>query len=518
MKWAYLEKLPAYVETIPSGFEANGIPLILPKSDLSPKAWVQHLKEHQPDVILTSGWSPFHQDDYLNAIRQYCHETGSLHVFWSFEDPLHTDIWGMYMVETGRPDVVFTHALGASATYRETGVPAYYLPFACNPRIHRSDEYWMDYQSDIALVANFSNNTMDCDRINSLRLLLEPVIKQGYPLSIWGEGWEEGRRYLPFSLPKQVIRGAIPYRDVPKVYASAKVVLGIQNDSCILSRRTWECMGSGGFLLAPHTPAVLHHFQPGTHLVTTQSPEETARLVRHYLSHPQERKRIAKNGQTNVYQQHTYRHRIQTMNKIVTEMLDSKRKGKRVYSLSSRLKQEIRPYQIDSTHSHKISWLEISRKTASRLQSQACLWFDLMDENASALELVSAKLNLYLLSKPEGNPRLRYEIIQPDQESERVVSVHEKEIAFSLDSRYPYHRYWVSLSLTEEIREWKRNGDRFLGVRLSVHPQDVGAIRIMGKERPRVPPLSNLDHYRRFIPRLEIIYEGKSGPWHPFRQ
>src|SRR5690606_40366114 len=58
--------------------------------------------------------------------------------------------------------------------------------------------------------------------------------------------WERGKTLLPFSIPDRVIQGPIPYDRVPYVYASSKVVLGVQNHGELLTRRTWECIGTGG--------------------------------------------------------------------------------------------------------------------------------------------------------------------------------------------------------------------------------------------------------------------------------
>lgn len=133
MKWYYLENIPNYVDTVPSGFQENGVPLRIPKPDLTSQELVKELNRYQPDVILTNGWTPFHREPYFQVLRQYCEETQSLHVFWSTEDPLHTDYWGMYILEIGQPDIVFTHAVHAPKMYQERGIPSYYLPFACNP-------------------------------------------------------------------------------------------------------------------------------------------------------------------------------------------------------------------------------------------------------------------------------------------------------------------------------------------------------------------------------------------------
>ncbi|WP_375541026.1 glycosyltransferase family protein [Paenibacillus tyrfis] len=61
-------------------------------------------------------------------------------------------------------------------------------------------------------------------------------------------------------------------------------------------------------LLTSDTPEIRRLFKPGEHLVVSRFPEETVRLVRYYLKHPDKRERIRKAGQYAVAK-HTYKYR-----------------------------------------------------------------------------------------------------------------------------------------------------------------------------------------------------------------
>lgn len=421
MKWYYLEKIPHYIETLPSGFRENKIPLTLPKWNLTPSGLAEHFKRSQPDIVLTSGWTPFLREPYFKVVRQYCQDKNRLHIYWSTEDPIHTETWGTYVMEVGKPDLVFTHALNAPMMYRQMGIPTYYLPFACNPKIHRTIPLRPKLQSDIALVANFSMVTMESWRIHSLRILLEPLLKEGRSVTIWGKGWKEEKKQLPFRIPDESIRGPLNYHHVAYVYASSKIILGIQNHQQLLTRRTWESLGTGGFLLTNHTSAILRHFTPGVHLVTSKSPEETRTLVNQYLKMESRRRTIAKQGQREVHQHHTYAHRVREMKKIASEVLETKRKGKTSFLLPSLLKREIRPVQavtFPQTPRVQGSYLKVERTESS--DCKVFLWFPLHEEGHPNLDVDSAELKLFVANRPKGNLRLQCAPILSSRNRESV--------------------------------------------------------------------------------------------------
>ena len=534
MKWYYLENIPNYIQTVPTGFKENQIPLMIPPPDLTPHQLVQQLKQYRPDVILTNGWTPFHREPYFRAVRQYCEETNSLHVFWSTEDPLHTDYWGMYVLETGRPDVVLTHAYDAPPMYQDRGTPSYYLPFACNPAIHRQLPSLAQYQSDIALVANFSNATMDSWRINSLKFLLEPLLRKNYAVSIWGKGWEHGRQYLPFPIPDRAIRGSIPYNRVPYVYAASKIVLGIQNHQQLLTRRTWECIASGGLLITNHTPAVLRHFQPGLHLLTSHQPAETLARTQFLLQNRLARQRIATKGQKWVHQNHTYAHRVREMVSIASEHLRPKRKKRKSFSFPAPFpRQEIRAHSTFSTtfpngHLIKAPYLIVKRKPGAlqKKEYRSGLLFSLESSLLKGLEVYEAQLKLFLAVCPTKSTQMMCQFFSRKEPPTNPVDptlILESEpqmIPITKSRRERVFQTPITLTVTSLIRRLIKQEKKTIGVYLSIPDPHDGAIQFLGRQQPKNHALSGLVYYQRFIPRLEITYRNRQKnrihPWIPF--
>jgi spore maturation protein CgeB len=114
---------------------------------------------------------------------------------------------------------------------------------------------------------------------------------------------------MGFKIPKHMIKGELPYEETNKVYNSAKIILGLQNDRGMLTSRTFEVLGSGGFVLTVPTQSVNKLFVNNVHLACSDSAEDTVRLVDHFLNNEAEREAIAQNGQQEVYSKHTYKER-----------------------------------------------------------------------------------------------------------------------------------------------------------------------------------------------------------------
>lgn len=101
--------------------------------------------------------------------------------------------------------------------------------------------------------------------------------------------------------------------DLPAACATSRIILGLHSvdtSQTMMSMRTFEILGSGGFYLTQWTAAIEKMFVNHQHLVWTRSREETLDLVNYYLSRPDLRKKIARQGQAEVYRRHTYQHRV----------------------------------------------------------------------------------------------------------------------------------------------------------------------------------------------------------------
>lgn len=105
-----------------------------------------------------------------------------------------------------------------------------------------------------------------------------------------------------------------------QLYADAKVVVG--DSLCpnfdypyYWSDRVWETLGRGGFLIHPHIKGLSEYVRDGVHLRTYEygNFKQLKYLIDYYLRYSAERERIRKTGYELVRDNHTYKHRWETI-------------------------------------------------------------------------------------------------------------------------------------------------------------------------------------------------------------
>jgi tetratricopeptide (TPR) repeat protein len=96
-------------------------------------------------------------------------------------------------------------------------------------------------------------------------------------------------------------------------------------------------MGCGIFSLVSYVPQLEEIFKNRYHLVWFHTPDEAIELIRYYLSHSEEREKIARQGQEEVYKNHTYDVRVKEMFNIV---INSNQRSTRIAKRAERYTEE----------------------------------------------------------------------------------------------------------------------------------------------------------------------------------
>lgn len=121
-------------------------------------------------------------------------------------------------------------------------------------------------------------------------------------------------------LPKVKNRGtAEVMEEAPKIYKCSQINLNISLKSILtgIPLRSFEIMGSGGFLLSNYQREYEDYFHSGTDYVYYTDYEDLGKKVEYYLSHDKERREIARNGYEKVKGSHTYKNRVDTILEII---------------------------------------------------------------------------------------------------------------------------------------------------------------------------------------------------------
>lgn len=239
-------------------------------------------------------------------------------VYWAIDDPPD---WRHMSRPLGRgASLVLTPAQECLPLYQQEKIRAQYFHFACNPAFHRPTESSPKYTCDLLLVANYY--TSYPQRKFGLETILTPLRSGSYNLKVFGnEHWLANTDH--YTLPSNIYQGYLPYEQLPCAYSSAKIVLGLHSviDSpTMMSMRTFEVLGCKAFFLTHWSPALENMFKNHIHLVWSRHPDETLELVRFYLSREDLRVKIARQGQEEVYRNHTYQHRVESVRTFLDKL------------------------------------------------------------------------------------------------------------------------------------------------------------------------------------------------------
>jgi spore maturation protein CgeB len=184
----------------------------------------------------------------------------------------------------------------------------FYLPEACNPRVHRSLD-----------LSDADRERYGCDVMvaGSLYYYRQEILRQltEFNLKIWGGtfGWMQDR------LPGCHMNRIVVLDEKVRAARAARIALNPLHYAEIdgLNCRAFELAGCGAFQLVTSRPVLAEHFEPGVEVAAFGSAEELIAQVRHFLARPDEAAAIARRGQTRAHREHTYERRLQEIMRIV---------------------------------------------------------------------------------------------------------------------------------------------------------------------------------------------------------
>jgi spore maturation protein CgeB len=253
------------------------------------------------------------------SIVRYARRRGTTTVLWLVEDPYEIDQHRGEMINSY--DYVFTNEKAALGEYKIRNI--YYLPLGCNPLVHKRMTVPESYRSDLCFVGMGFRN-----RVRTLNAIA-PLLKS-LDVKLIGN-WHKWGETLHPDLQRFVMPTVNDFFEVQKYYNGAKINLNIHRDpvdppygnrahigAVSPNDRVFALAGCGVFQLVDRTrPALWEYFEDGQEVVGFNSPDDLAQKIRYYLAHPQERERIAQAAQRKAYNQHTFKHRLAEILRII---------------------------------------------------------------------------------------------------------------------------------------------------------------------------------------------------------
>ncbi|MFU0827370.1 MAG: DUF3880 domain-containing protein [Lachnoclostridium sp.] len=285
------------------------------------------IEKFKPDFIYSYGWWKDIID--INVFFDIIKRKGVFCVWWSADDPICCG--QVSLPAAKRADLTFTPAEELIPEYAKYGIKAYLQQNACSSRYKKLPPQ-MKYKNDLVLVGNnYSFRHVDPEskksifytfRVDGIYQILAPLVDEEKNVKVYGKWWTDfDRAYI---LPTAYYGGQLPKKEIPYVYSSAKIALGIQQvatSATYISTRTYEALGCGAFHITQYSQGVENYFKKGVHLEWSGSKEETLDLVNYYLTHDDERKRIGLNGKREVDEKHRLVHRARMVLDTVTHFI-----------------------------------------------------------------------------------------------------------------------------------------------------------------------------------------------------
>lgn len=208
--------------------------------------------------------------------------------FWAIDT--HMD-FERYRRSAHHYDLMFTAQQDGSKELNRLGIPAVWLPLACDPAIHRKHDVKKDH--DLCFIGNLMPGPR-LELVSRLTSLFKKMLVD--------------RRY---------------FEEMAKAYSESRLVFNrsIKND---INMRVFEAVACGSLLLTNDLSANGQEelFQNEVHLATYQEADELLDKVRYYLKQERRREKIANAGLQEAHAKHTYRHRVEKI-LMAAEQLES---------------------------------------------------------------------------------------------------------------------------------------------------------------------------------------------------
>ncbi len=252
----------------------------------------------RPDVFLNQAMDGI-ESRWLHKIKPWVRLLVGQHAATSLPDDGDYRCYDL-VVSSFPPTVEF---------FRRKGIPAVLHRLGFDPEVLRPQQ-----REERAYPVTFvgSLSAVHRSRIEWLEALCRAVPE----LKIWGPGIE---RLAPSSPLRRCHMGVVWGNDMYDVLASSKITLNHHGDVDPYANncRLFEATGAGAMLLTDWKANLQDMFDVGREVAAYRTVVDCAQTIRHYLTHEDDRRAMARAGQARTLRDHTYRIRMQELVEIV---------------------------------------------------------------------------------------------------------------------------------------------------------------------------------------------------------
>lgn len=222
-----------------------------------------------------------------------------------------------YLDHIKNVDYFFTAVKGFVEPIKKTNSNTFYLPQGCDPTKNKPSVF-NHYQEkmfggDIGFIGNLGIDKFHPGRME----LLEYIIDNGLDLKIYGNFFDKA------TVSEKLKQHHSGFSVINEFFATTcgatKIIVGIDAHPEIElanSVKVYRVLCAGGFYLTNRTLGLDKVFKDGVHLVYYDNKKDLIEKIIYYLTHEEERKKIADAGKKEVLK-HTYKVRLKEMIEIV---------------------------------------------------------------------------------------------------------------------------------------------------------------------------------------------------------
>jgi spore maturation protein CgeB len=255
---------------------------------------VRRARETKPDLIVNV-LGRF-ETGALAKIRSSC----GVMALW-FPDSV-TNLGRQLMFQAPYDALFFKEPVLVDRVRKMLGLPAHYLPEACNPAWHRPPEETVEELSRVIVVAGSSYPW----RVR----LLERMVDAGLPIRIFGP---TPPRWLDSEVVRRYHTGHyLRCEEKAVVFRSAGAVLNNLHPTEIdgVNCRLFEAAGCGAAVLTETRPQLSELFEPEHEVLVFSNFDELVDSARVLLSSREIGKKVGDAAALRAHRDHTYQHRI----------------------------------------------------------------------------------------------------------------------------------------------------------------------------------------------------------------
>lgn len=187
-----------------------------------------------------------------------------------------------------------------------TSIPVKLLRIATNPERFQMAQPDSALRSDYCFTGSFFGAPRD------IAEQLDPEAI-GHDFALFGHGWHAVEHLKPWAC------GPLPYADMPRVYASTRLVIDDANHTCkawgAANSRVFDALAAGALVITNSASVSEDVF--GGRLPVYRDRDELTRLVRYYLENEEQRRELVRQLRTEVLQRHTYPYRAREVRQFL---------------------------------------------------------------------------------------------------------------------------------------------------------------------------------------------------------